>query len=147
MTGKKEALLGEQRRCYDDIIDLPHHVSPTRPHMALADRAAQFLPFAALTGYGDAIRETGRLTDGKIELGEDAAGGLDGKLRALQERMESHPEVAVTYFLPDARKAGGAYATVTGRVRKLDAYARLLVMEDGTRIPLDEVVELDGEIF
>lgn len=134
-------------KAYDDIINLPHHVSNLHPAMPVADRAAQFMPFAALTGHGEAIRETGRLTDGRLELEEDAMEYLDGKLRHLKERITEHPEISVTYFRPDARKAGGAYVTATGRIRKLDLYERVLLMEDGTCIRMEEVVEMEGEIF
>lgn len=135
------------RRNYEDIINLPHHVSAVHPPMPMEVRAAQFSPFAALTGYGEAIRETGRLTEEKMELEEDEAGDLDRKLRILQERIEDGPEVSVTYFQPDARKSGGAYMTVTGRIRKIDIFHRVLAMEDGTRIPLEAVTGLEGELF
>lgn len=127
---------------YDDIMNLPHHVSDVHPHMAVSDRAAQFSPFAALTGYGDAIRETGRLTDTRIELDEDAKELLDEKLRMIQERIASRPEVSITYFCPDERKAGGFYTTVTGCVKKIDGYAGAVIMGDGTRIGMGDIVKI-----
>lgn len=130
---------------YDDIIMLPRPVSSAHPAMPVADRAAQFMPFAALTGYGEAIDETGRRTEERMELDEDEACVLDEKLRRLQERAEECREVSVTYFQPDARKAGGAYVTITGRIRKIDGYKRSLVMEDGMHIPFGEIVGLEGD--
>ena len=132
---------------YDDIIDLPHHVSATRPRMSMIDRAAQFSPFAALTGYDAAIKETGRLTNQRIELTEDSRAILDRKQQLLVDNLADHPEVAVTYFVPDERKAGGAYVTATGRVKKVDDYQRLLPLTDGTKIPLDEILDMESELF
>lgn len=132
---------------YDDIIDLPHHVSATRPRMSMIDRAAQFSPFAALTGYYAAIKETERLTDRRIELTEDSRTALDRKQQLLLDNMADRPEVSVTYFVPDERKAGGAYVTVTGRVKKVDDYQRLLLLTDGTKIPLDEILDMESELF
>ena len=132
---------------YDDIIDLPHHVSATRPRMSMIDRAAQFSPFAALTGYDAAIKETGRLTDERIELSEESRAVLDRKQQLLLDNLADHPKVTVTYFVPDERKAGGAYVTVTGRVKKVDDYQRLLLLTDGTKIPLDEILDMESELF
>lgn len=132
---------------YDDIIDLPHHVSATRPRMSMIDRAAQFSPFAALTGYDAAIKETGRLTDKRIELTEDSRAILDRKQQFLVDNLADYPEVSVTYFVPDERKSGGAYVTVTGRVKKVDDYQRLLTLTDGTKIPLDEILDMESELF
>ena len=132
---------------YDDIIDLPHHVSATRPQMSMINRAAQFSPFAALTGYDAVIRETGRLTDRRIELSEDTRTDLDRKQQLLLDRLADHPEVSVTYFVPDERKAGGAYVTVTGNVKKFDNFQRIMVLTDDTMIPLDEIIELESDLF
>ena len=137
----------ESNHQYDDIIDLPHHVSATRPRMSMIDRAAQFSPFAALTGYDAAIKETGRLTDQRIELTEDSRAVLDRKQQLLVDNLADHPEVSVTYFVPDKRKTGGAYVTVTGRVKKVDDYQRLLLLTDGTKIPLDEILDMESELF
>ena len=132
---------------YKDIINLPHHVSATRPQMSMADRAAQFSPFAALTGYDAAIDETGRLTDAKIEIGEETQGFLNRKFGLLLEKLGEYPEVSILYFLPDSRKAGGAYICETGVIKKVDDYERLLIMQDGTKIPMDDILSIDGEIF
>jgi len=127
---------------YDDIIGLPHHVSRKHPQMPLLDRAAQFAPFAALTGHEAAIKETARLTEEEIELDENSKELLDFRLQQLQEHLSECPEVTVTYFCPDEKKTGGAYETVTGKVKKVDGYAGELVFTDGRRIVLGAIVEL-----
>ena len=132
---------------YDDIIDLPHHVSATRPRMSMIDRAAQFSPFAALTGYDAAIKETGRLTDERIELSEESRAALDRKQQLLLDNLADCPEVSVTYFVPDERKSGGAYVAVTGRVKKVDMFERLLILTNGIKIPLDEILDMESELF
>ena len=132
---------------YEDIINLPHHVSPTRPQMPMSDRAAQFAPFAALTGYDAAIKETGRLTDEKIELDEEALTALDMKYQFLMDALDDAPEVTITYFQPDERKAGGKYVSAVGVVRKVDDFERRITMQDSARIPMDDVLSIDGELF
>ena len=132
---------------YDEIIDLPHHVSKTRPQMPMSDRAAQFSPFAALTGYDSAIRETGRLTDERIELDEEALMELNMRYQLLVDSLKESPEVRINYFKPDERKSGGAYVTVTGVVKKVDDYERLITMQDGMAIPTDDVLTIEGELF
>lgn len=127
---------------YDEIMELPHHVSKTRPQMPMSDRAAQFAPFAALTGYDSAIKETGRLTDERIELDEEALTALDRKYQLLIEALDDAPEVTITYFQPDERKAGGQYVSATGTVKKVDTFGRRILLQDGTRIPLDSVYDL-----
>ena len=123
---------------YNDIIDLPHHVSATRPRMSMIDRAAQFSPFAALTGY---------LTDERIELSEESHAALDRKQQLLLDNLADRPEVSVTYFVPDEQKSGGTYVTVTGQVKKVDEFERLLILTDGTKIPLNEVWDMESELF
>ena len=132
---------------YDDIVDLPHHVSATRPRMSLANRAAQFTPFAALTGYDAAIEETARLTDGRIELGQNAIDDLDMKLHILDDMAAGHPVVAVTYFQQDERKDGGAYVTATGGVKKVDDYAQAIVFTNGKVVAIKEILKIEGAIF
>lgn len=132
---------------YDDIIHLPHHVSKTRPQMSMMDRAAQFSPFAALTGYDAAIKETGRLTDEKIELGEETKAVLDRKQRYLSDMISVQPEITVTYFLPDERKSGGTYLSVTGKLKRIDEYARLMLLTDGKKIPLDDIMDIESNLF
>lgn len=128
---------------YDDIIGMPHHTSPRHPRMSLRDRAAQFAPFSALTGYGDTIDETARLTDGRIELTEDAKALLDLKQRLLQERIDGQPEIAVTYFVADPKKAGGRYQTVKGRLLRIDSVEKTLVFTDGRRIEFGDVLSIE----
>ena len=132
---------------YNEIINLPHHVSKTRPQMPMSDRAAQFAPFAALTGYDAAIKETGRLTDEKIEMDEEALNILNMKFQILARSLDDEPEVTFTYFKPDERKAGGAYLEVTGMVKKVDDFERLIVMQNGTKMPMDDILNIEGEIF
>ena len=132
---------------YSDIIALPHHVSKTRPQMSMQERAAQFSPFAALTGYDAAINETGRLTDEKVELGEETKSILDRKQQYLIDMISDQPEIAVTYFVPDERKSGGAYVTVTGNLKRIDEYERLMLMTNGTKIPLDDIMDIESDLF
>lgn len=132
---------------YDDIIDLPHHVSATRPQMSMINRAAQFSPFAALTGYDAAIKETGRLTDSRIELLEDDRAALDRKQQLLADRLSDHPEVSMTYFIPDKRKSGGSYATVTGIVKRIDEFQRTIILTDSTIISIDDILEMESDLF
>ena len=132
---------------YEDILNLPHHVSKTRPQMSMLDRAAQFSPFAALTGYADAIKETGRLTDEKIEMDEDRKAALDMKQAYLIEMIDEQPEISITYFLPDTKKSGGAYVTVTGNLKRFDEYERLLILTDGKKIPMDDIADIESDLF
>lgn len=132
---------------YDDIIHLPHHVSPHHRPMSMQNRAAQFAPFAALTGHDAALRETARLTDAEVELVEDSRLLLDRRMEMLRAVIPDCPIVTITYFKPDSRKAGGSYVSVTGSIAKIDDYAHLLTMTDGSVIPLSTIVAIDGEIF
>ena len=139
---------------YEDMINLPHHVSDHHPQMSLHDRAAQFSPFAALTGYGDAVEETARLTSRKKLLDETEREALDQRLRILEELLEESRKangrhgrvsgVRITYFLPDQKKSGGAYVKRCGAVTALDRLRGEIVMEDGGRIPAEDVVEIEG---
>ena len=128
---------------YDDIIDLPHHVSEKHPQMPLADRAAQFSPFAALTGYDAAIVETARPTDARRELSEEQKQIINRKLHDLQEHIQSAPCVTVVFFQPDARQAGGTYRTVSGCVKKVNDTLAVLEMADGLSIPFQDILSLD----
>lgn len=132
---------------YHDIINLPRHVSKKRPPMTTINRAAQFSPFAALTGHDAAIKETARLTDQRIELDEYTKDILNHRLQILADRIKEHREMAVTYFQPDAKKNGGAYVTATGTVKKIDIYELVVIMADGTVIPLDEIISIEGQIY
>lgn len=127
---------------YDDIINLPHHQSKTHPHMSLHDRAAQFAPFAALTGYDDAIKEAGRLTDSKPELDENQLEELDQKLADLMTRIEEHPEVTITYFEPDDNKDGGEHIAYDGRLSKIDYVRKALIFEDNKTILLSDILKI-----
>jgi len=124
---------------YDDIIDLPHHQSAKHKHMSNYQRAAQFAPFAALTGYDAAIDETARLTDKKLELSEEQQDYLNEQIQLLIERISDKPQVEITYFVPDDRKTGGEYVTTTGNVRRVDDYNRDVVFIDGLTVKIDDV--------
>ena len=137
----------ETKGSYEDIINLTHHVSSKRPQMPMLDRAAQFSPFAALTGYDDAIHETGRLTDEKIDLSEEEKEALDRKQQILMERLCDHPALTVTYFVPDAKKSGGAYVTKNGSLKTIDEFERWILLTDGTKIPLDDVADIESELI
>lgn len=128
---------------YDDIIHLPHHVSAKRPRMSALDRAAQFSPFAALTGYDDALRETRRQTEQKIVLDEEEAGLLNGKLRLLADLAPQRPAAAITYFVPDAKKEGGAYITAIGQVRRIDEENHLVVLTSGQSIAFEDILAVE----
>ena len=132
---------------YDDIIDLPHHVSPTRRRMSASERAAQFAPFAALTGYDAAIEETARLTEDELAADEERTRELDAKLRVLQGLLPERPEITVTYFVPDERKAGGAYETVAGKLCAIRVADQAIVLDDGTEIAMERIGSLDCACF
>lgn len=127
---------------YWDILDLPHHVSTTRAHRTMLERAAQFSAFAALTGYEDAIEETGRRTESMVQLDEDAIALLDEQLRQVVERIQEQPTVEMTFFQPDAYKEGGSYVTLTAQIRKLDPIVRTLTTVQGRTVPIDSIVSL-----
>ena len=135
----------EKDHGYDDVINLPHHVSSKRPQMSMLDRAAQFSPFAALTGYDDAIQETERLTDEKINLSEEEKEALDRKQQILLERLDERPALTVIYFVPDEKKSGGAYVTKSGNLKKIDEVERMMTLTDGTKISLDDVYDIESE--
>ena len=130
---------------YDDIINLPHHVSQKHKQMPLSDRAAQFAPFAALTGYGDAVEETARVTDVQTDISDDEIMLLDAKLRSLAEQENQHPEICVTYFKHDEKKSGGEYITVRGSLKKIDDFEKVLVLSDKTRIEFGDIVNIEYE--
>lgn len=132
---------------YSDIIDLPHHVSRRHPQMPMASRAAQFSPFAALTGYDAAIDETARLTDEMVDLTEDRLTMLDRKLALLRECISARPRVSVVYFEPDERKEGGAYISRKGIVKKIDDVTHSLTLESGEVIPAERITELEGDVL
>ena len=127
---------------YEDIINLPHHISRAHPPMPLSGRAAQFAPFAALTGYGEVIKETARQTERKPELSEDEKQALNYKLQRAVNAPGEKPIVTVIYFLPDQKKTGGAYFEAFGRIRKADGDSGMLIMEEGRKIELDQLVDI-----
>ena len=132
---------------YDDIIDLPHPTSRRHPRMPIRDRAAIFSPFAALSGHGAALAETARVTQRRMEPDEDTRAELDRRQAVLLAHLDEQPEITVTWFQPDERKEGGAYLTAAGRMKKLRELERVLVLADGTEIPLEDVVALESGIF
>ena len=132
---------------YDELIGLPHPVFEKHPQMPMESRAAQFLPFAALTGYDAAIQETARLTDTRLDLDEDDKLLLSSKLQLIQDQIRARPEVAITHFVPDERKTGGAYRVVRGCVKKVDAVERVILFTDSRRIMIDDVYAIDGTLF
>lgn len=132
---------------YDDIIRLPHHVSRNHPPMPLMNRAAQFSPFAALTGHGAVIEETARLTEPFVQLPDDRKALLDEQLRLIMENLDQKPEVALTFFRPDEKKDGGTYVTVCGRVKKIDEYSRQIVLTDGTAVQIRQLFSIQGRLF
>lgn len=132
---------------YDDILHLSRPISAKHPHMSLIDRAAQFSPFAALVGYDAAVKETARLTNKRIELDEYEIDTLNKKLRLVADSIEERPEITITFFLPDEKKAGGAYVTVTGCVKKIDGFERVVCLTDGMKIPIEDILAVEGELL
>lgn len=128
---------------YDDIISLDRPDSGRHAHMSMVDRGAQFSPFAALTGYDDVIRETGRLTQQDTDLTDSGIDFLDEALRRLESRIAEQPWVMLTYFLPDTRKEGGSIQSITGQVKKLDLYTRSLILTDQREIPFYSLKTLE----
>ena len=127
---------------YDDIINLPHHVSKVHPKMSMMNRAAQFAPFAALTGHAAAIEETARLTDEQHELADEDSEALNQKMAYLRETINEHPTITITYFEPDKKKAGGAYKTIEGQLQNIDDYNQCLVMRDGKVVFIRSVFDI-----
>ena len=130
---------------YDDIIALPHPEPRTHPRMSLHDRAAQFSPFAALTGHSAAIAETGRLTASRITLDESEIARVDAALQRLRELLPQAPAVSITYFVPDERKAGGSYQTITGAVRRIDTVNGVLLLTDRCEVPIADIFDITIE--
>lgn len=128
---------------YDDIINMSHHVSKRHPQMSLEARSAQFAPFAALTGYEDAVSETGRLTSDKIELSEDERAILDRKLKIIQENIADEPSIFITYFIPDIFKEGGSYVTINCNLKRIDNINRVIVLSDKSTINFDDILEIE----
>lgn len=127
---------------YDDIINMPHHVSTKHPRLSMEQRAAQFAPFAALSGFEDAIDETSRITEDRIELNEEEKLKIDNILQKLKNEISKRPKATITYFVPDIRKSGGEYLTKNGNLKRIDEFRQLIIFEDKTEIPIKEVVEI-----
>ena len=130
------------KRNYDDIINLPRHVSDKHPHMSIHDRAAQFAPFAALTGHSEAVSETARYVDEKIDLGEDAIKEIQDALNYIQEHITDSPEVTITYFVADGRKRGGRYVTETVRVKRIDDFGEIVYLDNGVIVKFESIFEI-----
>ena len=130
---------------YDDIINMPHHISKKHPRMSLENRSAQFAPFAALTGYEDEVEETARLTDKRIEITDEIKTEMNIKLKSIQEKIYTKPKVTITYFIPDSKKEGGSYKIVTSNVMKIDKYKQTIVLKDKTEIPINFITNINIE--
>ncbi|SHE43465.1 hypothetical protein [Schwartzia succinivorans] len=139
--------MNEDIQRYDDIIHLPHPEPSTHPRMTMENRAAQFSPFAALTGYDEATREEARLTDEKKELSDDMIEMLDARLAVLEQHLKEHPSITVTYFHQDEKKSGGRYITVSGNLKNLDGVKRILHMTDNTKIPIENIRLIECDLF
>lgn len=127
---------------YSKIIHLPHHVSERHTPMTMYQRAAQFAPFAALTGHSAALNETARLTESRIELSESECALLDRNFAKLLAHIHEQPDVCITYFVPDSHKEGGSYTLHEGKVRKWDGYEQVILFDDGTRVARQDVIDL-----
>ena len=127
---------------YDDIINMPHHISKKHPRMSLENRSAQFAPFAALTGYEDEVEETARLTDKRIEITDEIKSTINMRLQIIQEKINTKPKVTIKYFIPDNKKEGGSYKTVTSNVLKIDQYKKLVVLKDNTKIFISDIINI-----
>ena len=132
---------------YEDIINMPHHVSKKHPHMSILDRAAQFAPYAALTGHKDLIDETARLTDRKIDLNEEEKKILNYKLKIILDQIDLKPMVKITYFMKDNRKDGGCYLSITGIVKRIDDFKKVIILDDNSKISIDDVLDIESSII
>ncbi len=132
---------------YEDIINLPRYISKKHPQMPIEERAAQFAPFAALVGYEDAVEETARITEKRIELNEEEKNILDIKIQMLSEQInvQIHPNITIIYFIPDLKKEGGKYIKVSGVIKKIDEFKQLIILDDKTEIPIKDIINIMGE--
>ena len=131
---------------YSDIINLSRPVSK-RPRMSLEQRSAQFAPFAALTGYEGQVKETARLTNKKIEINEELKEILNQKIQLIQKKIKEQPQIEITYFIPDSKKDGGRYETICNTIKKIDMYTNEIIMLDGTRIDIDDIIDIQGNLL
>lgn len=132
---------------YEDIVDLPPHISKKHPQPTMLERAARFAPFAAITGYEEMVLEEARETEERVELDEGTLADLNEKLNMIQESLDAEPQITITYFEPDKKKSGGAYITLIGTVKRIDEYERHLLMLDGKKIPIDQIYGLESKLF
>ena len=132
---------------YEDIVNLPPHISKKHPQPSMMDRAARFAPFAAITGYEEMVLEEARVTEERIDLDEGALSLLNEKLNMIQEFLDEEPEIKITYFEPDKKKTGGAYVSITGVVKRIDEYEHLVIMTDGKKIRIDDIFGLESDLF
>ena len=132
---------------YEDIVNLPPHISKKHPQPSMMDRAARFAPFAAITGYEEMVLEEARVTEERVDLDEGALSLLNEKLNMIQEFLDEEPEVTITYFEPDKKKSGGAYVSITGVVKRIDEYEHLVIMTDGKKINIEEIYDLQSDLF
>ena len=128
---------------YEDIINLPHHISSKHPQMSLEERSAQFAPFAALTGYEDCVEETARLTDERIDMSEDIKEILNEKIRKIIKIIDKNPKIKLTYFIPDNKKNGGKYMTIEGKIKKIDEINQELILINGKKIKINDVIDIN----
>lgn len=132
----------DARKEYGDIIDMPHHQSKRHKQMSMGDRAAQFAPFAALRGYDEEVEETARVTDSKVDLSAEEINALNETLHLIIDEIKSRPSVMITYFVPDEKKTGGAYVSVTGNVRRVDEIEKIIILADDRRIPIEDIYDI-----
>jgi hypothetical protein len=132
---------------YEDVITLPHYEPKNHKRMGISNRASQFAPFAALTGYEDQIKETARLTDKKIEIDETSKNILNNKLQIINNKIKEKPEVSITYFIYDKKKSGGAYTTITGNVKKIDSIEKFIIINENTKIFMKDILSITSNIL
>lgn len=135
------------KKNYNDIVNLSHHVSQKHIQMSIEERAAQFAPFAALTGFSEEIKEAERLTNERKAIDENLREKLDRKLQIIKNILHINPLVTFTYFVNDLKKEGGDYITVTEKVKRINNYKKVIVLENNIEIPISEIIDITGEIF
>ena len=132
---------------YEDIIRIPRHISKTHPQASMADRAARFSPFAAISGYEEMVKEAARVTEERIEITEAEKAILNEQLNMIAEFLNDEPEVTITHFVPDKKKSGGAYISITGVVKRIDELKRIVVMKNNKKIKIDDIYLIESQLF
>ena len=132
---------------YEDIVNLPPHISKKHPQPTMIDRAARFAPFAAITGYEEMVLEEARVTEERVDLDEGALSFLNEKLNMIREFLDEEPEVTITYFEPDKKKSGGAYVSIAGVVKRIDEYEHLVILTDGKKILIEDIYAIESDLF